>query len=318
MNGLNDLSAQKIRIGIALGELLSEAGSPAELLRVVDDCERWEIDSIWVSDRIAAPQPTPEPVVLLSFLASRLKRMKLGTSALVLPTRQPVTLAKELATLDLLSEGRLLLVAGLGADDSRDFEATGVPREERGRRADEAIALMKRLWTEENVTFRGRFWSTTGLTLVPRPYRREGIPLWTGGRSPAALRRAGRLADGWLASRVTPREIEAGIQAIRVHAAAAGRCIPGDHYGALVPFCFAKSVAEASACAAQALRDRPDAALGDYAALGPPERVREKLEEYVRAGATKFVMRPAGPKGSARDQIKTLAETILPVLQTPA
>ena len=102
-------------------------------LDFIDDCERWDIDSIWVSDRIVAPRPTLDPVVLMSYLASRMRNMKFGTSALVLPTRQPVVLAKQLATLDFLCRGRLLLVVGLGGDDSRDFEATGVRKEERGK-----------------------------------------------------------------------------------------------------------------------------------------------------------------------------------------
>ena len=168
--------AMKIRIVIALGNSLSGEERPEALLEFIDDCERWGIDSIWVSDRIVAPRPTLDPVVFMAYMASRLRNMKFGASALVLPTRQPVVLAKQLATLDFLCKGRLLLVIGIGGDDSRDFAATGAPKQERGKRADEAIALMKKLWNEENVNFAGQFYSAHNLTLLPRPYQKGGPP----------------------------------------------------------------------------------------------------------------------------------------------
>src|SRR5918996_171820 len=173
----------KVRIGVSLGDGALDFGSPDSVLRFIDDCERWDIDSVWVSDRIAAPRATLDPVVFMAYMASRMRNMKFGTSALVLPTRPPVLLAKQLATLDFLCKGRLLLVVGLGGDDSQDFEAAGVRREERGKRADEAIVLMKKLWTEERVNFEGKFSSIKELTLLPRPYQKGGPPVWAGGRS---------------------------------------------------------------------------------------------------------------------------------------
>src|SRR5207237_8931443 len=107
--------------------------------------------------RIAPPRPTLDPIVVIADLASRMRNVKFGTSALMVPTRRPVLLAKQLATLDYLCKGRLLLVVGLGGDDSRDFEAAGVRKEERGKRGNEAIILMKKLWSEENVNFDGQF-----------------------------------------------------------------------------------------------------------------------------------------------------------------
>src|SRR5207245_4089202 len=149
----------KVRIDISLADSSFDDHNPEALLSFIDDCERWDIDSVWVSDRIAAPRPTLDPVVFMAYLASRMRNMKFGTSALVLPTRHPVVLAKQLATLDFLCKGRLLLVVGIGGDDSRDFDATGVRKEERGKRGDEAIVLMKKLWTEERVDFEGQFYS---------------------------------------------------------------------------------------------------------------------------------------------------------------
>jgi len=307
----------KIRIGISLGDGAMDAGSPDSVLDFIDQCERWDIDSVWVSDRIAAPRPTLDPIVFMAYLASRMRNMKFGTSALVLPTRNPVVLAKQLATLDFLCKGRLLLVVGIGGDDSRDFDAVGVRKEARGKRGDEAITLMKKLWSEENVSFEGQFHSVRELTLLPRPYQKGGPPIWVGGRSKAAFRRAGRLADGWLASSVTPSEVEAGIEAIRSHAAEVGREIPDDHYGVLVPFCFAPNADEALKIAGQSIRRRQDISPPEYSALGTPEQVQLKLREYVDAGATKFVMRPYGPTENYIEQVRLLPEEVIPVLQTP-
>jgi probable F420-dependent oxidoreductase len=307
----------KVRIGISIGDGALDFGSPDGVLHFIDDCERWDIDSVWVSDRIAAPRPTLDPVVFMAFLASRLRNMKFGTSALVLPTRHPVVLAKQLATLDFLCKGRLLLVVGIGGDDSRDFEATAVRKEERGKRGDEAIVLMKKLWAEEHVNFEGTFYSVRDLTLLPRPYQKGGPPVWVGGRSKAAFRRAGRLADGWLVSSVTPSEVAAGIAAIRNHAAEVGREIPEDHYGVLVPYVFAKDTEEALKIAGPSIRRRPDILSSDYSALGTPDAVQKKIKDYIAAGTTKFVMRPYGPKETHAQQVKILATEVIPALQTP-
>ncbi len=311
------LQIMKVRIGISVGDLPFDGMSSDALVKFIDDCERRHIDSIWVSDHIISPTVTFEPIVLMAYIASHLRHMKFGTSALVLPTRQPVLLAKQLATLDVLCEGRLLLVVGLGGDDSRDFHATGVRKEERGRRADEAIVLMKKLWTEKTVSFEGQFYSVKDVTLLPRPYHANGIPLWVGGRSQGAWRRAGRLADGWLTSNSSPAEVGRGIEAVRAHAVKANNAIPEDHYGVLIPFFFAPDRAQAVKIAAPWLRRRQDITPAEYAALGSPKEVREKLREYIEVGATKFVMRPCGPAESLPRQLEILAEEIIPALQTP-
>jgi probable F420-dependent oxidoreductase len=243
--------------------------------------------------------------------------MKFGTSALVLPTRHPVVLAKQLATLDFLCHGRLLLVVGLGGDGTQDLEAVGVRREERGKRADEAIVLMKKLWSEEKTTFAGHFYATENLALSPRPAQQGGPPVWIGGRSKAALRRAARLGDGWLASAVSPDEVGAGIETIRAVARETGRRIPEDHYGVLVPYCFASDAHIALDLAGSAIRRRDDIPPEQYSALGTPAQVVDRLRNYIEAGATKFVMRPFAPRENLREQVKMLAEEVIPPLQTP-
>jgi len=182
----------KVRIGIAFGQWPLIKIAPEAIVDLIDDCEALDLDSIWLSDRLVSQRPLLEPIAFLSYIAGRLRKMKLGTSTLVLPTRHPVVLAKELATLDFLARGRLFPAFGLGGDDSTDLQAVGVNRKERALRADEMIVLMRRLWTEEIVTYQGEHHRVTAAGINPLPVQRP-IPIWFGGQSKLALRRTGRV-----------------------------------------------------------------------------------------------------------------------------
>jgi probable F420-dependent oxidoreductase len=306
----------KVRIGITLGQSLGNGKKPEEILEFVDYLHGLDVDSLWVSDRLVSSALTLEPVTFLSYIAGRLPLMKFGTSTLVLSTRNPVILAKELATLDFISQGRFFPAVGLGSDDAKDFAAVGVNRRDRAQRSDEAIVLMRRLWTEENVSFNGKFFSFEDVTITPRPWQKGGPPIWIGGRSQAALRRTGCLGDGWLVSAVSAAEVAAGIKSIRAYAAEAGRAVPEDHYGVLLPFYFAGSSDEAYQSAKHSIRSRPELSPLEFTALGTPSDVRQRIQEYINAGATKFVMRPCGPFEGWREQTKILAQEVIGPLQT--
>ena len=307
----------KVRIGIALGQWPIKHAQADAIVDLVDYFEALDVDSLWMSDRLVSSTLILEPITFLAYVAGRLRKMKLGTSTLVLPTRNPIVLAKELATLDFISRGRLFPAFGLGGDDSKDLQAVGVNRKERAARADEAIRLMRRLWTEENVTFEGKFYSVQDVTIMPRPWQKNGLPIWIGGRSQAAMRRTGRLGDGWLVSSVSPAEVEAGIASIRLHAAEAGRQVPEDHYGVLIPFYFAPDADKAFEVAGCSVRPRTDMPTADFTAFGNPDQVRAKVQAYIAAGASKFVMRPCGPFEGWREQVGILAREIIQPLQTP-
>jgi probable F420-dependent oxidoreductase len=308
----------KVRIGIAVGQWPGKDLKPDAILDLIDSFEALDVDSLWVSDRLVSTGVILEPVTFLSYVAGRLRKMKLGTSTLVLPTRNPIVLAKELATLDFLSKGRLFPAIGLGGDESKDLQALGVSKKERAGRTDESIVLMRRLWTEENVTFKGKFFSVEDVTIMPRPWQKNGLPIWIGGRSEAALRRTGRLGDGWLVSSVSPTEVELGIKAIRSYAAAAGRQVPEDHYGVLIPFYFADNAPKALEIAGRSVRPRADMPVNEFTAFGTPDEVRRKVEAYIAAGATKFILRPCGSLDNWREQVGILAEEVIRPLQTPA
>lgn len=281
----------------------------------VDYCEQSAIDSIWLADRIVAPTLSLESMTFMGALAGRTKRMKFGNSVLSLPLRNPVVLAKEIATVDFISNGRMLPAVGIGTDNPAEFEATGSDVKERAGRTDEAIALMRRLWTENEVTFQGKYYKTTKVTIEPKPVQKPAPPIWIGGRTDAAFRRAGRHGDGWMASLVTPAEAGKGIEAIRRYAKEAGRVVPDDHYGVIVSYHFAKSREEAERAAAQygiGSRSRPDVPVTSLNGLGTAEEISSLIADYVKHGVSKFVMRAACPPEQTMAQTKRLAEEVAP------
>jgi probable F420-dependent oxidoreductase len=187
-------------------------------------------DSVWVHDHVfnvghvldrIGRRPYYEPLTLLSYVAARTERVRLGTSVLVLPYHNPIRLAKAAATLDVLSRGRLILGVGVGAIE-QEMQALGVPFKQRGAFSDEAIQVMRTLWTEEEPRFTGRYTQFEGMPFSPKPLQRS-IPLVIGGVSPAAVRRAARLGDGWQPLGLSPDALKAGMITLREEARAHGR-----------------------------------------------------------------------------------------------
>ena len=300
------------RVGVMPGPWPDGADVRDFLWSLVDLCERTAIDSLWFSERLSSPIPVPEPIVTMAAVAARTARLKFGPSVLTIPFRAPVVLARELAMLDALSNGRMLPAIGIGAEDERSFRAAGVPMRERARRTDEAIEIMRACWTGEPVTYEGKFWQLDGITVLPRPVQ-QPMPLWIGGNSDAAARRAGRLGDGWIPSFITPDRLREGIRVTLETAEQAGREVPIDHFGALFYYCLDADPAAARAMAAPFIPPgRADAAtLERCTAFGPPALVRERLEEYVAAGGSKFVLRPMCPPDRMLDQLDWLARDVV-------
>src|SRR5690348_13642624 len=197
-----------MRFGIHLPQYGRAAGADA-IARVAQHAEELGFADVWVSDHLAVPSDAPyppaflyEPVVTLTWAAAATTRVGLGTSVLILPYRRPLHLAKELASLDRLSDGRLIVGAGAGWL-AGEFEALGVPIRQRGAVTDEAIDVMRACWdTDGPVNFAGRTVTLDNLKFQPRPARR--VPIWVGGTSEAALRRAVARGDGWHANVADP------------------------------------------------------------------------------------------------------------------
>jgi len=303
----------KYRVGIMPGPWPPGRDGAAFLWTLCDMLERSDVDSIWLSDRLSSPAPVPEVMTTLAAIAARTTRLKFGPSVVVLPYRTPVVAAKEMATVDWLSQGRLFPAVGVGVELPREFDASGVPFAERGRRTDEAIRVMRLLWTQDEVTFQGDFYKLDRVSIFPKPWQTPP-PIWIGGKSEAAMRRTARLGDGWIPSFITPDEMRAGVQKVHDLAAAAGRQVPEDHFGTLINYAIADSEATALALAQPYVpRGRVDeATMRQCTAFGPAGRLIEKVEEYVKAGASKFILRPLCPPDRMLEQLALVGEQVCP------
>lgn len=209
---------------------------PAVATRVAVRAEELGYDSLWAAEHVVVPRPrvapSPmepdepilDPIVLLAHLAARTSRVLLGTGVIVLPQRNPLVLAKQLASLDVLSGGRLVVGIGAGYLEP-ELTAIGVPMAERGARTDEYLAAMRALWTSDAPAFSGRHARFSGVDAHPRPVQRP-LPVVVGGRSAAAHRRAARDADGWYGFLHSPESAAGHVAALRRAAAAAGRDRP--------------------------------------------------------------------------------------------
>jgi probable F420-dependent oxidoreductase len=293
----------KIRVGYGLGNLRPLAGD--KLGAFAEAIERHGFDSLWLSERISGP--APDPMLGLTFAAARTNKIKLGTSVQVLPGRSPARLAKAWATLDVLSGGRALPAFGLGIAQPVEQQAFGVERSERAPIFDEALPLMRRLWEEDAVDHDGAHFHYSGMTVLPKPTKR--LDVWLGGKAPSELRRVGKLADGWLASFSSPEDCKAGRDAIEQAAAAAGRTIDDDHYGAMV-FYTHDEIPERLL---QLLASRnPGADPNDLVAHGWTA-VRDLCERYTAVGFTKLVLVPFTDPADWDDELAEGAQAVLPI-----
>jgi probable F420-dependent oxidoreductase len=310
-------------MGIAIGYVPGAFGQGGEvpnfLRQLVEVGDKYAYVSIWLSDRIVGHQFSLEPIVALSVVAAYSDRLKFGTSVLALPLRNPVVLAKQIATLDYLSQGRCFPAVGLGQEDPREYEACGVPKSDRAKRTDEAILLMRRLWEEESVTHKGEFFTCHDVSVTPKPIFKPSPPVWIGGRSPAAARRVGRVGDGWLVSRATPDEVRTGANIVFETAAKHTRHIEDDHIGVLLGY-YIGSDRQAALAKAEPFvnRNRFDVPFTAYNAIGPTDQIADVIQTYVDAGAAKFVMRPLCPGDEAMEQLEIMGQDILPMFHTAA
>ena len=302
-----------VAIGYVPGAFGQGGDDPGFLRQLVEVGDKYGYDSLWLSDRIVSDRFSLEPVVALSMVAAYSERLKFGTSVLALPLRNPVVLAKQIATLDYLSRGRFFPAVGLGQEEPEEYEACGVPKEDRAQRTDEAIVLMRRLWQEDRVTHEGKFFSCHDVSVTPKPFFKPSPPVWIGGRSPAAARRVGRLGDGWLVSGATPEEVRQGREVLFETAQKYEREIEDDHVGVLLGYYMTPDGDGGVDKARQFVtRHRPDVDFTEYTALGSPDDIADFIQRYVEAGAYKFVVRPLCPSDESMEQLEIMGQEVLP------
>jgi probable F420-dependent oxidoreductase len=272
----------KIRFGVGLGA----DSAPDRLAGIVDYLEANGVDSLWFSELVYAP--TVDPTVGMAYALARTTRLKVGTSVAVLPGRHPVLVAKQLASLAALAPKRVLPVFGLRSALPAEREIFTVPTGERASVFDESLRVLRAALTEDSASYQGRHFNVNDAVITPKPV--PPLDIWLGGSAPAAYRRIGALADGWLGSFLTPAEARAGRAAIQRAAEQAGRQIEPDHFGISLGVADGELPAE---LVAASRRRRPDVDPADLIA-GSWDRLHRQLDAYLDAGLTKFVIRPAG------------------------
>jgi len=302
---------RNVAIGLGLMEFpFSGAGG---FWRWVDLCESGGVDSLWQTDRLVSREPILECMSVMAALAGRTRRLKFGVNVLSLALRDPVLVAKQCATIDFLSEGRLLPAFGIGSPLGPEWRALNLDTKTRGRKTDEALEIIGRLWREETVDFEGVHNRLSGASISPKPVQPD-LPMWIGGSSEAAIRRTARFGTGWQAGAETPDQVADVIGGVRAAAAAEGREIDDDHYGAGIPFRFGRPDDPGLDRLFEAYRKRTGRDPSPYFAIGGAEAIVARIAAYVEAGVSKFILRPAA-RGDTEmlAQTRRLIEEVLPL-----
>jgi len=300
----------KVAIGLGLAEY--PFATAAEFWRWVDLCEHGGVDSLWQTDRIVSATPILESVTTMAALAGRTSRLKFGVNVVSLAMRNPVLLAKQCATIDVLSEGRLLPAFGIGSPRAPEWDSLHLDTTTRGGVTNEALEILAALWTGQPVTYAGKHFTLTRAQITPKPVQ-PNLPIWIGGASEAAIRRTAKYGTGWQAGAETPAQLAPLVAAIRQASAEAGRPIDHDHYGAAFPFRFGDPNDPAMSRLKSAYAKRTGQNPDDHFAIGTAETILTRLAAYIEAGAQKFILRPLATDGQdTLHQTRLLIDQVLP------
>ncbi len=301
-----------VAVGIGLMEFPFETA--AAYWRWVDMCEAGGVDSFWQTDRVVSREPILECMTAIAAVAGRTKRMKFGMNVVSLALRDPVLVAKQCATIDVLSEGRLLPAFGVGSPQAPEWKALNLDTKGRGSKTDEGLEIISRLWREDSVDFVGKHYKLTGASLSPKPVQPD-LPMWIGGNSEAAIERTAKVGTGWQAGPETPAQAGVVVTAIKAAAARHGRCIDDDHYGAGFPFYFGRPDDPVLARVMAAYQKRTGREPLGYFAVGGADELVQRIAEYVENGVSKFVIRPVGRGDEAMlGQTRRLIDEVLPAV----
>jgi probable F420-dependent oxidoreductase len=293
---------------ITFGFVTSARSEPARL-------EAMGADSLWTGGHVASRNPSPEAMMGLAGLVEQTSEVTVGTSILLLPLYPPALVAKQIADLDCASRGRIALGVGIGGEYPQEFRATGVPIGERGARLDEAIPLLRKLWTAEEISHDGRFYPMEDVKIHPAPQQGSGLPILVAGRKEAAMRRAARMGDGWMPYMYSPRRYRSSVESVRAYAAEAARDLTRFSWSQFTAFNVQPDGDAARREAAAFLGGTYDQGFEEMithvAAVGTPAEVTARLTEYVEAGVRHFIFM-AATLGAMADQARVLLEDVIP------
>src|SRR5437667_1270022 len=289
---------------------------PREQFRLVRRVEELGFDSVWTGDHVSFHNPLYESLTLLAAYAPITRRLKLGVAVYLLALRSAAVAAKVTSTLDVLSGGRLIFGVGVGGENPKEFEVCGVPHRERGARVTEAIEVMRALWRDAPASFNGRFTQFETVSIDPKPVQRPGPPIWVGGRSEAALVRAGRQGDGWISYVVHAERYAKAVARIREAAGDAGRTLDGFGNAHLAFITVGDDYEKARATCVRLLSKRYAQDFSPLAAkdgtIGTAAQCAEQLERFIEAGCTCFVMNPICDNEDTERQFEQIAAEIVP------
>ncbi len=295
----------KIRIGFGLGTR-SRANTPETLGELATSLEELGFDSLWFSERVSGTGL--DPLVAMSWIAAKTEKLKFGPSVMVLPGRNPVLLAKSFASLDRISNGRVLPAFGLGAVNLGEHQAFGLERKDRSPWFDEALPLMRRLWEEDVVSHNGERFQLADVRIKPKPIQ-QPLDIWLGGIAPSELKRVGRLGDGWLPSFCTPGDIAEAIPQIDEYSLNANReVIDREHFGVLIIYSADGSIPDQIVKAIQSRR--PEVEAEDIIVRNRKD-LPTRISEFIEAGASKFILTPYIEPDDWELELNCLAEETL-------
>ena len=264
------------------------------------------------------PGPTNACLPILGVAAGATEKLRILSSILLVPFYQPLVLARLTASLDLASSGRLTLGVGVGGEYPVEFEAAGLKVNQRGRRTDECLEVLRQLWTGQRVSYQGQHFQLNNAAINPQPAQQPGPPLWVSGRRDAAMVRAARYGDGWMPYFYSPQRYQDSVTKIDAAAQELGRDISNFQWAYFPYISIYPTEEEAADVAAQQLGGQYLYSgdfiniVRNYCVLGPVEQCIDRLQEYIDAGARYIIFSISCPKEDQARHIETIAKEIIP------
>ncbi len=298
---------------IEFGTTLRGTSGIAEFAQNV---ENLGFDRLGCGEHVMFHTPVANTFISLSVAAGATQHLKLLSSIVLLPLYPAALAAKMAAALDVASDGRYMFGVGIGGEFPKEFEACGVPLNQRGTRTNEALEVITKLWTEEKVSFQGRFTTLNEVTIAPAPTQKPHPPIWVAGRQESAMKRTAKYANGWLPYMFTPEQLHASIETIQRY---------GEEYGRdmsdFTPGVFIFTSAHANGDTGRQLcidmlsrqyNQDFTKLVPRYALAGTPEDCRKRLQEYIDAGAKMVILAAGCPEEYADENLRLMAKEVMP------
>jgi probable F420-dependent oxidoreductase len=284
-----------IRFGVAIGAYLAGVPDAPALVEFARSAEAVGFDSVQVGDHVQWHAPILEATTVLATFAAATSRIRIASDVIILPLRDPVLMAKTVASLDVLSAGRMIFGVGVGGDHPAEYQTMRVPLAERGTRADESLEIIRGLFASERFSYAGRHFTIRDAAIAPRPLQAR-LPIWVGGTSEAALRRAARYGDGWIAAFASERKFARLAARARELLAAEGRAAADFTWGSFVFLNVGPDVARARAAGVEYINQiyhlPGESIMERFGAAGPIEACAERIRHFLDAGVQYVVLAP--------------------------